>query len=88
MQPPLKQSYSQQIIRQKPLKDEITEQQIALAQMASLQNLQNPTNNTASAVSLNQRFLDPQGNEETQSQFEEEKKKIRRRRRRTRARAE
>ena len=76
IQPPLKQSFSQQIIRQKPLKDEITQQQIVLAQMASLQNLQNPTNNTASAVSLNQRFLDPQGNEETQSQFEEEKKKL------------
>ena len=77
IQPPLKQSYSQQIIREKPLKDEITQQQIALAQMASLQNLQNPTNNTASAVSLNNRYLDPQGNEETQSQFEEEKEKQR-----------
>ena len=78
IQPPLKQSYSQQMIRQKPLKDEITQQQIALAQMASLQNLQNPTNNTATAVSLNQRFLDPQGNEETQSQFEEEREKQKR----------
>jgi hypothetical protein len=72
MQQSLKQSQSQQIIRQKPLKDEITEQQIKLAQMASLQNLKNPNNMTASAVSLNKRFLDPQGNEETQSQFEEE----------------
>ena len=72
MQQSLKQSQSQQIIRQKPLKDEITEQQIKLAQMASLQNLKNPKNMTASAVSLNKRFLDPQGNEETQSQFEEE----------------
>ena len=72
-QPPLKQSYSQQIIRQKPpLKNEITQQQIALAQMASLQNLQNPKNFNIAAVQLNQKFLDSQGNEETQSQYERE----------------
>ena len=74
LQKHLNQSYSQQIIRQKPLKDEITQQQIALAQMASLQNIKNQ-NMITSAVSLNNRFLDPQGNEETQSQFEEEKEK-------------
>lgn len=70
----LKQSYSQQqILRQKPpVNNEITEQQIALAQMASLQNLQNPNNINISAVKLNQRFLDPEGNEETQSDFERE----------------
>ena len=39
--PPLKQSFSQSILRKKPsFKNEITQQQIALAQMASLQNLQ------------------------------------------------
>ena len=73
IQPPLKQSFSQQIIRQKqPLKNEITQQQIALAQMASLQNLQNPKNFSHIAVQLNQKFLDSEGNEETQSQFERE----------------
>ena len=70
----MKQSYSQQqILRQKPYaNNEITEQQIALAQMASLQNLQNPNNMNVSAVKLNQRFLDTEGNEETQSDFERE----------------
>jgi hypothetical protein len=73
MQFPLKQSSSQKIIRQKPsFKNEITAQQIALAQMASLQNLQNPSNFNASTVSLTQRFLDREGNEETQSQYERE----------------
>ena len=71
MHPPLKQSYSQQIIRtNSSLNNEITQQQIALAQMASLQNLKNPNNVTALTVSLNQRFLDREGNEETQSQYE------------------
>ena len=70
----LKQSYSlQQITNQKPpLNNEITEQQIAFAKMASLQNIQNPNNINISAVKLNQRFLDPEGNEETQSNFERE----------------
>ena len=68
--PPLKQSYSQQIIRTNSSLNEITQQQIALAQMASLQNIQNPNNFTALTVSLNQRFLDREGNEETQSQYE------------------
>ena len=69
----LKPSYSQQMIRQKPsLKNEITEQQIALAQMASLQNQKNPSNYNVSAVSLEHRFLDKEGNEETQSQYERE----------------
>ena len=70
----LKQSYSQQqILKQKPpANSEITEQQIALAQMASLQNLQNPNNVNISAAKLNQKFLDPEGNEETQSNFERE----------------
>ena len=73
VKPPLKQSYSQQIIRQKPsFKNEITEQQIKLAEMASLQNIQNPSNFNASAVKLDQRFLDRAGNEETQSQYERE----------------
>ena len=73
IQPTLKPSYSQQIIRQKPsVKNEITEQQIALAQMASLQNIKNPNNFNVSAVSLTQRFLDKEGNEETQSQYERE----------------
>ena len=73
VQLPLKQSYSQQVISQKPsLKNEITQQQIALAQMASLQNIQNPNNFNASTVQLNQRFLDSAGNEETQSQYERE----------------
>ena len=73
IQPPLKQSYSQQLIRQKPaLKNEITQQQIALAQMASLQNLQDPKNFKHVAVQLNQKYLDSEGNEETQSQFERE----------------
>ena len=72
-QPILKPSYSQQIIRQKPsVKNEITEQQIALAQMASLQNIKNPNNFNVSTVSLTQRFLDKEGNEETQSQYERE----------------
>ena len=73
MRPKLKPSYSQQIIRQKPsVKNEITQQQIALAQMASLQNIKNPNNSNVSTVSLNQRFLDKEGNEETQSQYERE----------------
>ena len=74
-QPGLKQSHSQQIIKQTPsMKNEITEQQIALAQMASLQNQKNPNNFKATMVSLNQKFLDSEGNEETQSQFERESK--------------
>jgi hypothetical protein len=73
MRPKLKPSYSQQIIRQKPsVKNEITEQQIALAQIASLQNIKNPNNSNVSTVSLTQRFLDKEGNEETQSQYEKE----------------
>ena len=73
MRPKLKPSYSQQIIRQKPsVKNEITQQQIALAQMASLQNIKNPNNSNVSTVSLNQRFLDKEGNEETQSKYERE----------------
>lgn len=77
VQHPLKQSYSQQIIRQKPsLKNQITEQQIALAQMASLQNMQNPNNFNASTVQLNKKFLDSAGNEETQSQYEREEEQI------------
>ena len=69
----LKQSHSQQIIRNTPsMKNEITAQQIALAEMASLQNQQNPNNFKANLVSLNQKFLDSSGNEETQSQFERE----------------
>ena len=73
IQPPLKQSYSQHLVIQKsPLKNEITQQQIALAQMASLQNLQNPKNFKHQAVQLNQKYLDSEGNEETQSQFERE----------------
>jgi hypothetical protein len=77
VQHPLKQSYSQQIIRQKPsLKNQITEQQIALAQMASLQNIKNPNNFNASTVQLNKRFLDSAGNEETQSQYEREEEQI------------
>ena len=76
-QPLLKQSRSQQVIRQSPsMKNEITEQQIALAQMASLQNQQNPNNFKPMMVSLNQKFLDPEGNEETQSQYERESKNI------------
>jgi hypothetical protein len=75
--PTLKQSFSQQIIRQKPsFKNEITKQQIALAQMASLQNLQNPGNFNASTVSLQQKFLDKEGNEETQSQYEREDEEL------------
>ena len=63
----------QQILKKKPLlNNEITEQQITLAKMASLQNIQNPNNINVSAVKLNQRFLDPKGNEETQSDFERE----------------
>ena len=58
------------------MKNEITEQQIALAQMASLQNQQNPNNFKPMMVSLNQKFLDPEGNEETQSQYERESKNI------------
>ena len=73
VQPKLKSNYSQKIIRQKPsLKNEITEQQIALAQMASMQNQKNPSNYNVSAVSLDHRFLDREGNEETQSQYERE----------------
>ena len=72
----LKQSHSQQVIRQTPsLKNEITQQQIALAELASLQNQQNPNNYNANLVALNQRFLDSSGNEETQSQFERESNK-------------
>ena len=72
----LKQSHSQQVIRQTPsLKNEITQQQIALAQMASLQNQKNPNNFNANLVSLNQKFLDSSGNEETQSQYERESNK-------------
>ena len=75
IQPGLKQSRSQQMIRQTPsMKNEITEQQIALAQMASLQNQQNPNNFKPIMISLNQKFLDSEGNEETQSQFERESK--------------
>ena len=72
----LKQNYSQQqVLSQKhPVNNEITQQQIALAQMASLQNLQNPNNINISAAKLNQRFFDPEGNEETQSNFESEEK--------------
>ena len=67
----LKQSLSQKIIKKNPsFKNEITEQQIKLAQMASLQNIQNPTNFNASTVSLSRKFLDKEGNEETQSQYE------------------
>ena len=74
-QPILKQSHSQQVIRQTPsMKNEITPQQIAYAQMASLQNQQNPNNFKVNMVSLNQKFLDSEGNEETQSQFERESK--------------
>ena len=70
---PLKQSHSQQVIRNTPsMKNEISAQQIALAEMASLQNQQNPNNFKANLVSLNQKFLDSSGNEETQSQFERE----------------
>ena len=69
----LKPSNSQQIIRQNPsFKNEITQQQIALAQMVSLQNMKNPSNINAITVSLNQKFLDKEGNEETQSQYERE----------------
>ena len=70
----LKQSQSQQIIKQKPSikAPEITQQQIALAQMASLQNLQNPNMNASQAIPLQRRFLDSEGNEETQSQYERE----------------
>ena len=70
---PLKQSQSQQIMRPSPnMKNGITQQQIDLAQMASLQNLHNPNNFNASTVQLNQKFLDSAGNEETQSQYERE----------------
>jgi hypothetical protein len=70
----LKQSQSQQIIKQKPSikAPEITQQQIALAQMASLQNLQNPNMSASKAIPLQRRFLDSEGNEETQSQYERE----------------
>ena len=70
----LKQSQSQQIIKQKPSikAPEITQQQIALAQMASLQNLQNPNMSASQAIPLQKRFLDSEGNEETQSQYERE----------------
>ena len=72
----LKPSHSQQVIRQTPsLKNEITQQQIAFAEMASLQNQQNPNNFNTNLVALNQRFLDSSGNEETQSQFERESNK-------------
>ena len=73
---PLKQSQSHQKIKPSPpMKDGITQQQIALAQMASLQNLQNPNNFNASTVQLQQKFLDSAGNEETQSQYEREEMK-------------
>jgi hypothetical protein len=76
-QPILKQSHSQQVIRQTPsMKNEITPQQIAYAQMASLQNQQNPNNFKANFLSLNQKYLDSNGNEETQSQFERESNNI------------
>lgn len=39
------------------------------------QNFQNPTKNIIPRVFLNKRFLDLQGNEETQNQFDEEKQK-------------
>ena len=73
----LKQSQSQQIIKQKPSikAPEITQQQIALAQMASLQNLQNPNMSHSQAIPLQNRFLDSEGNEETQSQYEREEDK-------------
>ena len=60
------------IRKKQSLKNEITDQQIALAQMASLINIKNPNNFNVSTVSLNQRFLDKEGNEETQSQYEKE----------------
>ena len=73
---PLKQSQSQQIIKpSSPKKNGITQQQIDLAQMASLQNLQNPNNFNASTVQLKQKFLDSSGKEETQSQYEREEMK-------------
>ena len=70
----LKPSQSQQIIKQKPSiqAPEITQQQIALAQMASFQNLQNPNMSSSQAIPLQNRFLDSEGNEETQSQYERE----------------
>ena len=72
----LKQSHSEQVISPTPsLKNDITQQQIAFAQMASIQNQQNPNNFNINSVSLNQRFLDSSGNEETQSQFERESNK-------------
>ena len=72
----LKQSHSQQVIRQTPsMKNEITNQQIAWAQKASLENQKNPNNFNANIVSLQQKFLDSSGNEETQSQFERESNK-------------
>ena len=68
----LKQSQSLQIIRPNPkINNEITEQQIALAQMIS----KNPNNFNTNIISLKQKFLDSQGNEETQSQFEREANK-------------
>ena len=78
MNQPLKQSQSQQIMRTTPpiKAPEITKQQIALAQMASLQNSQNPNSISASqAIPLQNRFLDSSGNEETQSQYEREELK-------------
>ena len=74
----LKQSQSQQIIKQKPSikAPEITQQQIALAQMASLQNLQNPNMSSSQAIPLQKRFLDSEGNEETQSQYEREEENV------------
>ena len=75
---PLKQSQSQQIMRTTPpiKSPEITKQQIALAQMASLQNSQNPNSISVSqAIPLQNRFLDSSGNEETQSQYEREELK-------------
>ena len=75
--PSLKQSHSQAVIRQTPsVKNEITQQQIALAEMASRQNQQNPEKFNTNLVSLNQKFLDSEGNEETQSQFERESNNI------------
>jgi hypothetical protein len=71
--PSLKQSRSQQVMT---VKNEITQQQIALAEMASRQNQKNPEKFNTNLVSLNQKFLDSEGNEETQSQFERESNNI------------
>ena len=71
--PSLKQSRSQQVMA---VKNEITQQQIALAELASRQNQKNPENFNTNLVSLNQKFLDSEGNEETQSQYERESNNI------------